>query len=338
MVGSMDYNSLISYVSFVFLATLAVTFISIPLVAKFMKSHGITGRDVHKIGGPEIPEMCGLAVLFGLSVGVIGYAIIAPSSVREAMAWLGAILIAGGIGIVDDRHPLGPKTKPLLTAVACLPILLLGTYVPHPNLPFIGEARLTIVYPLLIPLGIAVTSNAVNMMDVMNGAMPSTVAIISAMLTGILIVDGDWKIAPLSAGLLAAMLALFYFNRFPAKVFSGDTGSLAVGAALGGLAILGRMEVVVVVALMPQIMNAFYGLSSVGRLYERREIRQRPTKLLDDGRLAATSEKNAPITLARLILAVGPSTERNVVRGMMLLTVLASILAVLTYCMTVVRI
>ncbi len=54
------------------------------------------------------------------------------------------------------------------------------------------------------------------------------------------------------------------------------------------LAILGRMEVVVVVALMPQIMNAFYGLSSVGRLYERREIRQRPTKLLDDGRLAAT--------------------------------------------------
>ena len=338
MVGSMDYNSLISYVSFIFLATFAVTFISIPVVAKFMKSHGITGQDVHKIGGPEIPEMCGLGVLFGLSVGVIGYAILAPSSVREAMAWLGAILIAGGIGIVDDRHPLGPKTKPLLTAVACLPILLLGTYVPYPNLPLIGEARLTIVYPLLIPLGIAVTSNAVNMMDVMNGAMPSTVAIIAAMLTGILIVEGDWKVAPLSAGLLAAMLALFYFNRFPAKVFSGDTGSLAVGAALGGLAILGRLEVVVVVALMPQIMNAFYGLSSVGRLYERREIRQRPTKLLDDGRLAATSEKNAPITLARLILAVGPSTERNVVRGMMLLTVLASILAVLTYCMTVVRI
>lgn len=332
-----DY-SVISYVSFVFLATFAVTFISTPLVAKVMKSHGITGKDVHKIGGPEIPEMCGLAILLGLSVGVIGYAVLVPGSAREAVAWLGVILIAGGIGIVDDIHPLGPKTKPLLTAVACVPILLLGTYVPYPNLPFIGQAHLTIVYPLLIPVAIAVTSNGVNMMDVMNGAMPSTVAIIATMLTGILIVAGEWKVAPLSAGLLAAMLALFYFNRFPAKVFSGDTGSLAVGAALGGLAILGRMEVVVVVALMPQIMNAFYGLSSVGRLYERREIRQRPTKLLEDGKLAATAEKNAPITLARLILAAGPSTERDIVRGMMLLTVLASILAVLTYWMTVVRI
>lgn len=338
MVKSMYDYSMISYVSFVFLATFAVTFLSTPIVAKFMKSHGITGKDVHKIGGPEIPEMCGIVVLFGLSVGVIGYAILVPGSAREAISWLGAILIAGGVGIVDDRHPLGPKTKPLLTAFACVPILLLGTYVPYPNLPFIGEARLTIVYPLLIPLTIAVTSNAVNMMDVMNGAMPSTVAIIATMLTGVLMVAGEWKVAPLSAGLLAAMLAFFYFNRFPAKVFSGDTGSLAVGAALGGLAILGRMEVVVVVAFMPQIMNAFYGLSSVGRLYERREIRQRPTKLLDDGKLAATAEKNAPITLARLILAAGPCTELDVVRGMMLLSVLSSILAVLTYWMTVVRI
>jgi len=337
MVGSMDYSR-IPYIPFVFLVTFAASFISTPLVARLMKNHGITGRDVHKIGGPEIPEMCGLAILFGLSVGAIGYAILVPDSAREAVAWLGTVLIAGGIGIVDDRHPLGPKTKPLLTAVACLPIILLGTYFPYPNLPFIGEARLTIVYPLLIPIGIAVTSNAVNMMDVMNGAMPSTVGIIATMLTGLLIVAGEWKVAPLAAALLAAMLALFYFNRFPAKVFSGDTGSLAVGAALGGLAILGRMEIVVVVSLMPQIMNAFYGLSSVGRLYERREIQQRPTKLLDDGRLAATAEKNAPITLARLILAVGPSTERNIVRGMMLLTLLASILAVLTYYMTVVRI
>ena len=332
-----DYN-LISYVSVVFLTTFAVTFLSTPVIARFMKSHGITGKDVHKIGGPEIPEMCGMAILFGLSVGATGYAILVPGSAREAMAFLGATLIAGSIGIVDDRYPLGPKTKPLLTAIACVPILLLGTYVPYPNLPLIGEARLTIVYPLLIPLAIAVTSNAVNMMDVMNGVMPGTVAIIATMLTGILIVAGEWKIAPLSAGLVAAMLAFFYFNRFPAKVFSGDTGSLAVGAALGALAILGRMEMVVVIALMPQIMNAFYGLSSIGRLYERREIRQRPTKLLNDGRLAATAEKNAPITLARLILAAGPFTERNLVRGMMLLTVLSSILALLTYWMTVVRI
>jgi len=327
-----------SVISTVFVTTLVVTFLSIPLVAKFMKSHGIVGKDVHKVGGPEIPEMCGLAVLVGLSAGTIVFVVMAPSAARDAVAWLGTILIAGAIGIVDDRHPLGPKTKPLLTALACAPILLLGAYSPFPILPFIGEIRLTIVYPLLLPVAIAVTSNGVNMMDVMNGAMPGTVAIITAMLTGVLMIARQWNVAVLSACLLAGMLALFYFNRCPARVFSGDTGSLAIGAALGGLAIIGRVEVVVVVALMPQIMNAFYGLSSVGRLYERREIRQRPTKLLDDGKLAATAEKNAPITLARLILAAGPSTERDVVMGMMLLTVLSSILAVLTYWLMVVKI
>ena len=82
-----DYN-LISYVSLVFLTTFAVTFLSTPLVAKFMKSHHITGKDVHKIGGPEIPEMCGIAILLGLSVGVIGYAILAPGSGEKP--WLGS--------------------------------------------------------------------------------------------------------------------------------------------------------------------------------------------------------------------------------------------------------
>jgi hypothetical protein len=78
-------------------------------------------------------------------------------------------------------------------------------------------------------------------------------------------------------------------------------------------------------------MNAFYGLSSVGRLYERREIRQRPTYLLEDGTLAASAESSAPVTLARLILAPGPAGEREVVRGMMVLTIVSSILAILTY-------
>jgi UDP-N-acetylglucosamine--dolichyl-phosphate N-acetylglucosaminephosphotransferase len=331
-------NNLITRISFVFLSTLVVTLISTPIVAKFMKNHGITGKDVHKIGMPDIPEMCGIAILLGLSVGVIGYAFLVPSAGREAITFLGTTIITGVIGMFDDLRPLGPRTKPLLTAIASLPILLLGTYVPFPTLPFIGQVRLTIVYPLLIPVAIAVTSNSVNMMDVMNGAMPSTVAIVALTMTGVLIVAGEWKTAPLAAGLVAAMLGFFYFNRFPARVFSGDTGSLAVGAALGALAILGRIEMVVVVALIPQIMNAFYGLSSVGRLYERREIRTRPTRLMSDGRLDASSEKGAPITLSRILLASGPLMEKEIVRDMMALTIVSSILSVLTYWITVIKI
>jgi UDP-N-acetylglucosamine--dolichyl-phosphate N-acetylglucosaminephosphotransferase len=318
-----------------FVATLCVTFFATPVVAKLMKSRGIVGRDIHKVKKVEVPEMCGLAVIIGLVVGAVLFAFMSLSA-REAAAFIGTVLIAGAIGVVDDLHPLGARVKPLLTALACLPIIVLGTYVPYPDIPLVGHVRMTIVYPLLIAVAIAVTSNSINMMDVMNGSMPGTVAIISFTMAALLLWSGDPKTATLASCLLAAMLAFYYFNRFPSKVFDGDTGSLSVGAALGALAILGRIEAVMVVALIPQIMNSFYGLASVGGLREHREITQRPTVLLESGLLRASKERGAPVTLARLILASGPMGEKEIVRCMMLLTVVSSALAALTYWIMVV--
>jgi UDP-N-acetylglucosamine--dolichyl-phosphate N-acetylglucosaminephosphotransferase len=323
-------------ITVVFVTTFLVTFVLTPLVAKTMRAHKIVGKDFHKISKEEIPEMCGIAIILGLAIGALSYVVVFPGAVRETAAFIGTLLIAGFIGVVDDLRPLSARIKPLLTAFACLPILLLRTYTPYPVIPLLGPVTLTIVYPILIPIAIAVTSNAVNMMDVMNGSMAGTVGIISLAITAILFFSGATTPAVLSAGLLGAMLAFYYFNRYPAKVFGGDTGSLAVGAALGALSILGRIEAVMIVALIPQIMNAFYGLASVRGLRERREIRQRPTTLLDDGRLEASAEKRAPITLTRIILATGPLGEREIVRGMMFLTAVSSILACLTYWIMVV--
>jgi UDP-N-acetylglucosamine--dolichyl-phosphate N-acetylglucosaminephosphotransferase len=320
----------------VFAVSFSITFVAIPIIGRAMRKHGITGRDVHKLARTELPEICGLAILTGLTAGVVIYTIIFPNAIREAAAFIGTVLIAGAIGLIDDLRPLSARIKPLLTAVACIPILLLGTYDPFPVIPFVGAVRFTIIYPLLIPVALAVTSNAVNMMDVMNGAMAGTVSVISIAVTAILLFSGKEETAALAVGLLAALLAFYYFNRYPARVFGGDTGSLAVGAAVGALAIMGKIEAVVVVALIPHIMNAFYGLASVGRLYERREIRERPTKLLNNGNLEASAEGNAPITLARIILAAGPLGEREIVRGMIFLTIISSILAVLTFGITVV--
>ena len=112
----------------------------------------------------------------------------------------------------------------------------------------------------------------------------------------------------LCACLLGPVLALYYYNRYPSRVFSGDVGSLSIGAALGAVAVLGQLEVVTIVAFTPQIMNAFYGLATIGRLYERREV-SRPITILGDGKLMASADPKAPITLARVILARGPLHE-----------------------------
>lgn len=322
-------------IGFVSIVTFIVTFAATPIVAKVMRSRGITGQDIHKLKKIEVPEMCGLAIIIGLVVGVLACILTFPTAARTFTAFIGTVLVAGAIGVFDDLRPLGARSKPVLTALAGLPIVALGAYVPFPEIPLVGMVRLTIVYPLLIPVAIAVTSNSINMMDVMNGAMPGTVAIIAATAAGILLFSGNVQAGSLAAILCAAMLAFYYFNRFPSRVFSGDTGSLSVGAALGALAILGRLEAVIIVALIPHIMNSFYGLASVRGLRERREILQRPTKLLDNGLLQASTEKGAPITLTRLILASGPLGEKQIVRSMMILTVVSSILAILTYWITV---
>lgn len=317
-----------------FAIALLVTFIATPLVAKAMMRRGIAGEDVHKLTKVRVPEMCGIAILLGLSLGTLATALLIPSSSIKVAAFIGTILIAGGIGMVDDLRPLGARLKPLLTAIASFPIIILGAYNPSPNIPLVGTVRLVTVYPLLVLAAIAVTSNAVNMMDVMNGSMAGTVAVVAAAVTLVLFSSSDFQTASIATALLGAMLAFFYFNKFPAKVFGGDTGSLAVGAALGALSILGRIETVMIVALIPQIMNAFYGLASVGGLRERREIRLRPVRLLKNGLLDANLEKGAPVTIARLILASGPLTEKQVVNGMILLTTVSSILALLTYWIT----
>jgi UDP-N-acetylglucosamine--dolichyl-phosphate N-acetylglucosaminephosphotransferase len=212
--------------------------------------------------------------------------------------------------------------------------LILKVYEPFPYLPFIGRSRLTIVYPILIPISLAVTSNAVNMMDVFNGVMPLTSIIAFITAFAALTLLGRGPESYLALCMAAALAAYYRYNRYPARVFSGDSGSLFVGACLGAVAILGRIEVVMVVALMPQILNAFYGLSSVGRLYERREVKARPVVVLPDGRLDVSKSRNAPLTLTRLILAEGPLSEKEVLKVMAALALLSSALAAVTYMLT----
>jgi len=307
-----------------------VTYLTIPPLASWLTHRGIIGIDIHKLDRPKIPEMCGLSIIAGLAAGLLSLELLGGDS-RDIVAFLGTVLIAGAIGIIDDLRPLSPKLKPALTALAALPILLLGTFDPHPLFPLVGAFRLTILYPVLIMFAIAVPANAVNMLDVFNGSMSGTLTIVSFTLALVLAVSGRMTAMGLALTLFGSLLAFYLFNRYPARVFGGDTGSLAAGAAVGALAVIGRIELVAIVAIAPYIMNAFYGLASVGRLYERREIRPRPVRLRSDGMLEATTDRHAPVTLTRLILAEGPLPEQQIVRIMQLLTVLSSALAVLAF-------
>ena len=141
---------------------------------------------------------------------------------------------------------------------------------------------------------------------------------------------GNKWLSVISLCMVASLISFYIYNKHPAKVFGGDSGSLTIGAAYGLLACLGQIEFIVVVALLPQIQNSFSILSSVKGLRERRQM-SRPTRLREDGLLETTEVPDAPVTLTRLILgALGPLSEKNIVRVFGLLSILSGILAIMS--------
>ncbi|MFC1754962.1 hypothetical protein ACFL96_16485 [Thermoproteota archaeon] len=133
---------------------------------------------------------------------------------------------------------------------------------------------------------------------------------------------------------ISRSIGFFIFHRFPSKIFPGDSGSLSLGAIYGAIVIVGGIEVIGVIALLPAILNSFFFLSSVKRLVEHRLIKERPVKVLDGNMLAASRNGSAPITLVRLILADGPLLEKDITLNILKLVSFSSLLAIITAVLT----
>jgi UDP-N-acetylglucosamine--dolichyl-phosphate N-acetylglucosaminephosphotransferase len=103
-----------------------------------------------------------------------------------------------------------------------------------------------------------------------------------------------------------------------------------VGSTIAAIAVVGRIEVIAVVAMIPFIMNSFHSLASIGRLFERRQVKLRPTFLQKDERIAASRDPRSPLTLTRIVVGKTPLKEYEVVRVLFILSAFSSVLALLT--------
>lgn len=314
----------------VFTISFLTTLLSIPRIALFMNRRGIVGIDVHKPNKPKIPEMVGVSMLIGFSTSLVYLALTIPELSNTCLAILSSIAVAAFIGLLDDFKDLSPICKVLLATLSGLPILLLRTYNPRPIIPFIGRVRLTIAYPLAIPIALSVTSNAMNMSDPVNGAMSGSASIILASLTVAYALTGKYSASLVGLALLGATLAFYFYNRYPARVFSGNVGSFAVGAAIGSLVVTCGLEVVAVVAMLPQILNSYMILSTGGGFRGKKAIAVRPTRPLENGLIEAVKDKRAPLTLVRMILAGSAKHEREIADEFLALTLFSSILSLVT--------
>lgn len=297
---------------------------------RLMVKLGVVGVDVHKPERPIVPEHCGLAITLSFLFALIPMVATGRVTPMTFLIYLGTAGTATLIGLIDRWADLSGVEKPLLTLSLGLPVLIWGGYEPYIRLPLGGEAHLPVVYPLLIPLALAITSNAVNMLDVLNGAMASSSALVCLFVAATSFLLGNQRAALLLVTLAASLIGFLLFNKYPAKVFAGDVGSLSVGSILGLVAITEKLEFLMLIAMLPYILNSFLILSSVGGLIEHKELARRPTKLRDDGLIEATVDAQAPITLVRLLVSREPKPEPEIVKEIAILFVVAGALAVIT--------
>ena len=315
-----------------FIFPLVAIIIFTPMLIKILSKHGSLVEDYHKPDRPLIPQPGGPVIFIALVLGEsIVYVI---TGANGALALIFVTAIAGIIGILDDIYTLGGVLKPALLIIASFPILILGTYNFHVEFPIFGDVRLSIIYPILVLLAIPVTANTVNTIDVLNGAVTGFIAISSIPLIFALVFKGSIDTALMVLPLLSVTLGFFIFHKFPSKIFPGDSGSLSLGALYGAIAIVGGIEIIGVVALLPAILNSFFFLSSVKRLVEGKTIKKRPVNVLSGNRLEASKNGSAPITLVRLILADGPLLEKEIVQNILILTAFSSFLAIITAILT----
>lgn len=319
-----------------------LTFAATPLVIRYNTKKKKTGSDVHKLDKREIPEMGGAAIMLGFTLAVVATATLYGTShltlnPKPVYAGLAVFLIAGLVGLIDDLFKLHHHVKPLLLLCAAIPLILLRTGTPAITLPYLTVdftsllgLNLAIIYWLVVvPLGITGAANVVNMLAGFNGLMSGQGLVYCSALAVIALLAGSPEAALLFAAMAGAQAAFLYFNRAPARVFPGDVGTLSLGALVAAGIIIGNIEFVGVLVLLPHLVNASMSLLSVGSFFEERQFMREKLSALDISPqgLISFTRLEKPVTLCKLLLYKRPQREGLLVFKLNMLTLFSSIIA-----------
>jgi UDP-GlcNAc:undecaprenyl-phosphate/decaprenyl-phosphate GlcNAc-1-phosphate transferase len=317
------YGVIVSTISFFAILLL------MPVAIRSLAAKGKVVPDAHKRDKPLVPRPAGPVIMAGIALAEIVLYLLTMNA--AVLAILLSTAIAFVVGYIDDRNVMPGWFKPVALLAAAVPIVVLDLYVggvhgDSLNLVF-GSAFIPLLYIMLIFVIIPITGNTLNSIDVLNGVASGFIIIATIPLLASIALFGSHEVFLAALPLLFAAVAFYKYHKFPSRIFPGDSGTLLLGTMYGALAIAGSSEIIGVIALLPAVMNSFLFLASVKRIVEHRQLKARPTVLQDDFKLAASTDKKAPATLVRLIVADQPLGEKEVCYKIFKLAGFTSLLA-----------
>ncbi len=237
----------------VFLSPKFISFLRAREFGQNIREEGPEGH--HEKAGT--PTMGGIIIVLALSAPFL----ILSDYRAQALGVFATMLACGLLGFADDytkivkRRSLGlrARTKLIITIVISLGLWWVAT--KQAGLPNTLRLRvvdyqvnLGIFYPVVIYLVVAGTTSGVNLTDGLDGLAAGCAAIVLLAFIGItFITTGQRDLALLSACAVGACVGFLWFNSFPANIFMGDTGSLALGGAIAGLAVMTKTEILLII-------------------------------------------------------------------------------------------
>ena len=207
--------------------------------------------------------MGGLGVMLGFYIGVSLLIIVATSLPPSVFySSLAASLGAGFIGLVDDMFGLRQRAKAILPFLLAIP---LGAVAYSSGDTYLLGINLGLLTVLVIPFGVTSAANATNMLEGLNGLGAGMGIIMTLALVALAFMEGSYSGLYIAFPLLGALTAFLAFNKYPARVFPGDSMTLFMGAAIASVAIVAHQKTIGAVLFAPMIVE--FGLKLRGHFH-----------------------------------------------------------------------
>ena len=239
-----------------FIVSIVLGPIIIPMLTKLK-----FGQNIRKEGPQSHLKKAGTPTIGGLIFivsSLIVMLVMRFNPTEEGMIALYSLLAFGFIGFLDDilkiikkeNEGLKAWQKMLLLLIFSTIIAVYGYFYLEPSLkiPFLGtKIPLGILYVPFVIVYYAGATNAVNLTDGLDG-LAATVSVLVLTFFGVeAFIMGYESLAVFSLVLAGGLLGFLKFNAYPAKVFMGDTGSLAIGGAIATIALILEMPLILVI-------------------------------------------------------------------------------------------
>lgn len=262
----MNRGSLIPYFVIAMLVTAVLTYFLIPYFHRRQFGQYIReeGPQAHK-SKAGTPTMGGIAIVAGIIVGVI----LAFGGNPDGMVIVLTMVGFGLIGFLDDFEKIAKKNNLGLNPKQKIVLQLVFGAAIAVYMMFAGEVGTSVFIPFakvwvdlgyfFIPFVIFVEiamSNAVNLTDGLDGLASSVTIIVGIGMTAIGLSTGNGVLASSGIIIAGALAGFLIFNRHPAKIFMGDTGSMALGGVLSAVTIVTGTEFILPVLGLIYVLEA----------------------------------------------------------------------------------